>query len=360
MNPATASSPIPATPETQSSVTQVTFTVKTPAGVSEPVTEQQLAQQIRTRRILPWDLVSTGDGEFRPAVERENLAHFFRSLEPADGRHCWKHRTQVSYWICSQCGRGYCETCHPAPEMRGLTLRTCPACEAVLKAADPRWREKPFWERLDEVLVFPLRDMAWVTTAGIGFLMWTGSMIWRGQVLYLIALAYLAHVVVRSAKGDKKMGFGPEPDIAQLAWTGGMALLVTAIVFLPLIIFSVFVVSRGGRPGPLFVLNVLLGLLTFVYYPMALGMSVVWHNTWLAFRPDVVVSYILRIKKDYLILLGVFFVGGAIEWVLEVMAGRVLLVGGLFASPISAYVFVVEAHALGWTFYIKADELGWS
>jgi hypothetical protein len=246
-----------------------------------------------------------------------------------------------------------------------LTIRTCPACDAVLHPGDPRWREKPFWQRLDEVLFFPIKDTSWVTTAGIGLLVWLGSWSLRGRVILLIGLAYLMHVVTRSAKGDKKMGIGPDTsDIAELAAAGAMACLVTGLVFLPIILFNVFVVyrglSEGESVGPLFLLNVPLALFTFSYYPMALGMSAVWHNRWLALRPDIVISHILRIKKDYLILLGAWLLITLVQWLMEGFTRWVPILGGLLGSFISAYAAVIEAHILGWTLYMKANELEWA
>lgn len=339
------------------------FVVKTPAGGTEELTQQQILQRIRMKRVLPWDLISEGGDSFSPILRHAELGRHFSSAVAEMDRHCWKHRTRVSQLVCGQCGRGFCQDCQPAPERSGLSIRTCPACDAVLQPGDPRWGEKPFWKRLDEVLVFPLKDASWVTTAGLGVLSWLGSWSWRGRVLLLIALAYLFHVVSRSAKGDKKMGMPDSTDITDLAGTGAMALLVTALVFLPIILFNVFVVFRSvGEEqgmGQLFFLNVPLGLATFAYYPMALGMSAVWHNKWLALRPDVVVSHILKIKKDYLILLGVLLGITAVQWVLEMLARAVPILGSLVASFLSAYASVIEAHILGWTLYMKAEELGW-
>jgi hypothetical protein len=353
-----AEEPAPAPPAPE----DTPFAVKTPAGVTEELTEEQVVQRIQTGRILPWDRLSERGGSFAPIMEHIELGPHFQSLEPTFDRACWRHR-RVARFVCSQCGRGYCEQCLPPAESRARS-RMCPACEGLLQAGDPRWGEKPFWERVDEILVYPVKDMSWATTAGIALLLWIGSWGWVGWVFPLIALAYLVRIILRSAKGEKKLGKAPDlSDARELAASGGMALLVTAIVFLPLILFNVFVVygslNQGESAGALALLNLPLGLATFAYYPMALGIAAVWRDKGEALQPKVVLGHIVTIKEDYAFLLAAWFFLIAVQWVVGTVLGWIPLLGGLLASLVSAYAVVIEAHVLGWTLYMNAPQLGW-
>jgi hypothetical protein len=344
---------------------------RTPHGKSEAVDEEALTRKIRSNDVRAWDLVSVDGGEsYSHAYEIEGLERYFGSGEHAldavlDAK-CWDHRNKFAAFVCERCGRSYCESCSPRPERLGLEIRMCPVCEGLVKPADPRWRERPFWDRLDEVVKFPISDFAWATTIGIGGLLWIGSMGLRGIIVYLVGLAYLLHVISRSAKGDKKMGLPEITDPLELAGMGLAAVVVTVVVAAPLVLFNVFVVYRifgeGANLGTLLLLllNLPLGALAFAYYPMALGMSAVWHNKWLALRPGVVLSHILRIKQDYAVLLGFCFVITGMQWTLEATVGSVPFFGSLFASVVSAYLAIIEGHIIGWTLYLNADELGWA
>ena len=361
MTARTAEASLPEAEEQAPAQEEAIFTVKTPAGVAEDLTEEQVLQRLQTGRILPWDRISERGGAFAPIMEHAELGPHFESHEPTSDRSCWRHR-RVARLTCSRCGRGYCEQCQP--EGQGKSLRACPACEGVLHTADPRWGERPFWERRNEVLLYPVKDRSWVNSAGVGLLLWLGSWGFLGRIFALIAFAYLVQVVSRSARGEKKLGLGPDlSDPLDFATSGGMALLVTAIVFLPLILFNVFVVygslNQGQSTGALGLLNIPLGFATFVYYPMALGMSAVWRNKWLALQPQVVLGHILSIKEDYTFLLAAWFFLFAVQWVVGSVLGWIPILGGLLGSLIWAYAGVIQAHTLGWTLYMNAPELGW-
>jgi hypothetical protein len=348
--------------------------LKTPAGEIEKITERHLQRELGTQRILPWDLISENGRDFTPIVEHPRFDGWFADLDVQIQHHCWRHAKRLAELVCHQCGRGYCGACKPAPASTLASLRTCPACDDVLKPADLRWNEKPFWKRLNEVVVYPLRDGAWITTAGIGFFLWLGSqggnafriyLFAIALLVYLVGLSYLVHVVWRSAKGEKKMSSGPESiDPMDLAATGLVAFCVMLIVFSPIILLNGYLVyrtfSEQKTPGALWFLNVPLVLVALVYYPMALGMSAVWDNKWLALRPSVVVGHILKIKRDYAILVVAIAVIGAAQFALEMLARNVPFLGGILAHMSTAYLAVIEAHILGWTLYMNSRELGWS
>lgn len=372
--PTTAPPPAPPGASTPEASADPVFFLKTPGGDIAEVTPSRIQRELRSRRVLPWDLVSENGKDFAPIVEHPRFEGSFADLEAKIQHHCWRHAKRIAELVCPQCGRGYCGACKPAPVSAQASLRVCPACDDVLKPADPRWSEKPFWRRLGEVVVYPVRDGAWLTTAGIGFFLWLGSqggnvfrlyLIGIALLVYLIGLSYLVHVVGRSAKGEKKMSTGPDSiDPIDMAATGLIAFCVMVVVFSPIILLNGYLIyrtlSEHRTPGALWLLNVPLILVVLAYYPMALGMSAVWHNKWLALRPGVVVSHILRIKKDYAILVLAIAVMAAVQFVLEMLARSIPFLGGLLAHMSTAYLAVIEAHILGWTLYMNSRELGWS
>ena len=202
-----------------------------------------------------------------------------------------------------------------------------------------------------------------MTTLGIAFLLWIGSRGLRGIPIYLIGLAYVVHVIQRSAKGDKTLGFGPDSsDIWHLAGSGLAALIVSAVVVLPILLFNVFVIYKAFQE-PTFLLlalfNLPLVLIATIYYPMALGMTAVWHNRWLSLNPRVVIGAIMEIPGDYAILIVAFVAMTAFEWTLATIMGTIPFLGDIFSSCVAAYLGIIQAHIIGWTLYMNARNLGW-
>lgn len=72
------------------------------------------------------------------------------------------------------------------------------------------------------------------------------------------------------------------------------------------------------------------------------------------------VSHILKIKRDYAILILAIAVLGATQFILETIARSVPFLGGILAHMSTAYLAVIEAHILGWTLYMNSRELGWN
>ncbi|HSF17002.1 MAG TPA: hypothetical protein VLK65_15740 [Vicinamibacteria bacterium] len=363
--PGTSSSQ-PSSAAAASPVEQPTFRVKEPDGRLRELTRAQVQRDIRAGKILAWDQVAASDDgdRFAPVSELTPFQSLFRGRDAIHQKRCWEHPSRHSSLICRRCGRGFCENSAPQAERPGLTIRVCFACEGLLEPADPRWREKRFWKRLDEVAAFPLKEMSWVTTVGIGALVWIGSMGLRGLLVYAVGLAFFVHIIARSAKGEKKMGIGPETtDPLELAGTGVAVVIATLTVALPLILFNFFVVYRGlsdgEEPGSLFLLNIPMAIAALAYYPMAIGMSAVWHNKWLSLRPDIVIGHILKIQRDYAILVGFCAAITLTQWFIESLAWIVPVFGGLASGIVSAYLGVIEAHIIGWTLYMNHEELGW-
>jgi len=330
----------------------------------------EIERGLRARRILVWDQIAEEGQEFGSIEDHPRFTGRFEAAQAFSANHCANHGHLPSAFVCSQCGRGYCDPCAPSAG-EGLRARTCPACGRVMREGDPRWHEQPFWNRLGEVLAFPVRKMSWATTLGIGGLMWLGTLplIFPfnifSKVFLLMGFAYVVHALAMSGQGEKELTMPDIADVGYLVGRGFLVVIVIIAVSLPIILLDIFVLVallKGSVAGVvlLFLIRVPLGLVLFVYYPMALGVVVVWHNWQLAFRPDIVVIHMLKIKRDYLAMLAAFVVLGIAEIVVTAVGSLVPILGWMVTCALGAYVALVEAHILGWTLYMKEHELGWA
>lgn len=342
----------------------------TPLDRTFEYTAEQIRAKARKGGIFPWDHVSTDRQSFQPIQELEEFTELFKDFTVSANPYCCNHRERHAVTECPQCSRSYCPDCTKEKSVGVKTIRTCPACWASLDETDLRWMEKPFYKDLSRVLLYPFSNMAWVTTIGVGVLLWIARLMFIfGIPLYLIALSYIVQVILSSSKGEKEMTWGPDfTDPFSLIGRGFMAVVVTIAILIPFIFLNVFVLGNSlsfMTMNPLLkavmvlALNIPLYVLALIYYPMALGMVAIWDNYWIAFRPDYVIEHILKIRNDYLVVLIAFFILSIIQIPYRVVLVLFPLVGSLVASILNTYIYIIMAHILGWTLYLNEKKLGW-
>lgn len=371
------------------------YQVKRPDGSVVEMDEATIRERLRDGGVLPWDMVSA-DGElYMQARGYNELRDETAEAAVALTDFCWRHEDRVATMRCRQCGRGYCADCAPRKATGPTDRLACPACSGAVEPYVARAHEKPFWKDPVTTLLYPLREMSWVTTAGVAFLLWGGRMIPPFTlVLYFLGMAYVVHAIASSAEGKTRMGHGPDADDAfAMIGRGFVAAMVAANIVLPILAFDLFVAGGvlwdaiTGDPAilaradvrkvlrQLVVVNALYGIAAFVYYPMALGIAAIWQNKWIAFRPTRVVEHIRLIPRDYAIVVA----AAALLWMARTALGgllRVVLMGifsmggltglatalvlnGIAQELLSAYVLLLNAHILGRTLYINESRLGW-
>jgi hypothetical protein len=341
------------------------YRLRTADGKEEELERDEVVQRIRSRRILPPDRIGVAGGGETAVRDLPELAPFFVDPRPVDRSRCWNHPGALAKSACTICGRGYCEGCGASVGGR-LPLRFCPACEGPVEAPDPRIGAPPFWGELGRVLLFPIERESWATTGGIAILMALGRVFFPFTTpLYLIGVAWILHVIAFSAKGKTELGVGPDVSHpADLCWRGLTAIGVLVAAFLPVAVLDFWALGStlaGGRVSWALVvaLNFPLIALGWAYVPMALGMVAVWHGFGIAFRPHLVVGAIMKIPRDYLMLLAFGFALSAAILAVSVPLGWIPVLGGIVAGFLEAWGAIAFAHALGRTLWRNERLLGW-
>jgi hypothetical protein len=333
--------------------------LKTPNGETVHLPVKEIEKGIRLREILPWDLVSSDGQRFGQIQKYPEFDELFPEAPLAVQRQCWNHPEKVAEKLCARCQRCYCAECVPPPTREGTSARSCWACGGVLQDTDPGWRKKPYWKRLREVLLFPRGNVGWLATGGLGLLLWLASLSMLTAPLYLVGLVFLVYVLSSSAKGRETLQeilrSKPETaDIQEVAERSLLALAVIAVMAAPfLIVNAILPLSLASALG------FFLGLAVFAYHPMALGMGVFSEKPLDAFLPKAVLWQIYVMADDYLTLLLGLLAMDFLLFATQVVIGSIPLLGGLLAKVVLAYGLIVEAHMIGWTFWLNLGRLGW-
>jgi hypothetical protein len=133
-----------------------------------------------------------------------------------------------------------------------------------------------------------------------------------------------------------------------------VGVLVTAAMALPF-----FVINTYLPLGMAAILSFFLGLAVFGYHAMALGIAVLSDNTAAAFQPKFVIRRIFNMFDDYLtLLLGLLAVNLFLLFQFWAL-GFVPYMGQPLSKVLIAYGLIVQAHMVGWTFYLNVHRLGW-
>ncbi len=329
--------------------------LKDTTGTTTRLERNEIRQGILAGRILAYDLASDGNGHFEALQRHAFYGELFNRVSVRVKRHCWNHPDNVSEKICVRCLRCYCSECIPPPVKEGASHRKCWACDGLLEETDPGWREKPYWKRLSKVLSFPLGKLGAMITGGLAALLWLGSLGPAALPLYIPAVAILVYVMAVSAKGQQSLSTKPAHlDMRELAERSLVGVMVTAAMALPF-----FLINTYLPLGMAAILSFFLGLAVFGYHAMALGIAVLSDNAAAAFKPKFVIRRIFNMFDDYLtLLLGLLAVNCFLLfqfWALSFVP----YVGQPLSKVFMAYGLIVQAHMVGWTFYLNVHRLGW-
>jgi hypothetical protein len=180
-----------------------------------------------------------------------------------------------------------------------------------------------------------------------------------GGIAWLLGLAYFNayyHSIVESTVSWNEDP--PDwPDVSDLAGEVIVPMVRTAGVFLlsflPMLGCVVLARKLGGGiwSSPLVWLGILWGVW---YFPMAM-LHVIISNELINALPWQVLPKILKAMPGYLLLAGLLLAGLMISVVVEVVLGRIPLVGGLLAAGAGLYFMMAQARLAG-IFY--RDQLG--
>ena len=223
--------------------------------------------------------------------------------------------------------------------------------------------ETPERKPLMDALGYPVRGsgrillvIGAVLSAVLGFA--SGFSIFGG-IAWLLGLAYFNayyHSIVESTVSWNEDA--PDwPDVSDLVGEVIVPMVRTAGVFLlsflPMLGCVMLARKLGGGiwSSPLVWLGILWGVL---YFPMAI-LHVIVSNEMINALPWHVLPKILKAMPGYLLLAGLLLAGLVISVVVEMVLGRIPLVGGLLAAGAGLYFMMAQARLAG-IFY--RDQLG--
>jgi len=322
------------------------------SGTVERVSIDAIEHGIQAGRVRPWDLVSNDGKEFHRASDHPELEHLFVSSDfvAVLQRRCVNHRGQMPAGTCQRCGRSYCEEC--IEKLIQVQPRLCPACSGPVEDPDPRLTERPVWERIPEIVRYPVVEDAWKTTLATGVLIWLASLSLFSSPLYLVALGLFLFIMTDSAAGGKKLALGSNLDFKRLFEQAASLAAFTVALLALIAVFQMFL-----SPSSRAFLWLPVTVLFFAYYPMAAGLLLIERDKSKALQPRSVVKAIWELKEEYL-LAALLLVALSIAGI----AGQTLFsfipwLGGLLGAVALAYASIAQAHTVGALLYLHRERI---
>ncbi len=262
--------------------------LNTAAGEQGPLTLAALKQLIRKDELTEHDHVfGPGQSEWMEAGHREELKRYFaikaQARARADGAAsavgvataaavvattaaasvelnasdpfawCTRHPAVEAAWICHACNLSWCASCPEERKLPGGTVRTCLNCQRPVAERKRAKAITLWWTEMNEVWAFPIKGMNWLAlvilcaawvaqllSSGAGLLGFMG-----GLLISFSVLSWFVLVVRHLGLGGKGLpDLGKVEDYAgELIIPGLKALIVKVLTVVPLVLYSLFVVT---------------------------------------------------------------------------------------------------------------------
>lgn len=221
--------------------------------------------------------------------------------------------------------------------------------------AKPQSATAPFWERLQQILAYPLHSEALLTIsllAGLRLLGYLPGVGWLVNIVITAALLkYAADVLSSTANGNMEAPSGySSPD--SLGW---VILKVVVLLWLMLALAAIVLIVIDA-PALIWVVAIVIALGA----PAALMSAAIDQDTFGAINPGMWWATLTRIGWPYvgaalLCLLLMYSEANAQTLLVPILPGPLAIVGHYF---ISHYFTVVTFHLLGYLVYQYRDALG--
>jgi FHA domain-containing protein len=365
----------------------------------EPVTEVTL-QSAQTVSLGSVDMVFYSDA---PVVRRvgESVAQPpppipIRIVAPqaapapsAAPEFCKFHPKTASRFYCPSCGQSFCELCVNSHAVGGAMKKFCRACGAEctpLRVRAPSPEIRPSFARLvPGAFLYPLSgDGVVLLVTGTIFLsilnaaaFFAKFALFYGWVamafLFVFGVGYftgyLRRILTSSAMGESKIPDWPDfTDFGTDVVGPFFQLLGTVLAsFLPAIVLTIMWGPQLFSDEPGLAPFALMGTWAFgcIYFPMAF-LAVAMFDSVMAVNPILILPSILRVWKEYLLLIVLFaaviILRTAVRWAAHSLLPHNLvsaLLIGVFAGSLGLYLLIVEMRILGLLYRSKKSELGW-
>ena len=316
------------------------------------------------------------------AVTREAPPPEMPAAPPAavsQNMSCKHHPRTPARWLCSGCGKAFCDLCvsmRPGPTGSQTFCRICGSATEQLEVTFQEPRQRSFFRELPRAAIYPFRGMgllimfaATLLFAGLQFF----NVGFIGLIVQVVVLGYLftyvQNIIHSTAADDDEL-----PDLPPMdeVFSGFFKMIgVGLISFGPALVVAWLAIA-GEQPaaGIALIPAVIFGC---VYFPMAF-LAVAIKDTVAAGNPLVVAPSILRVPLEYfvtVILLGAVFgarwLGDAISDLMGTQALRTTSMSTMFLlfglrclwAFISVYLLTVTMRILGLLYLTKSHRLGW-
>jgi len=293
---------------------------------------------------------------------------------------CKYHPRTLARWMCTGCGKTYCDLCVAERHSAGVQQRFCRACGATttpLEVTIEAPQEKSFFRELPRAFVYPFRGTGVLILIFATVLFAALDFLGRGNILGLLIKAmtigylysYMQNILHSTAADEDKM-----PDLPAMddLLNGFFRLIGTVLIaFGPALVLAYLAIAQEmPAAGIALIPAVIFGGL---YLPMAF-LAVAMKDNIMAANPLIVVPSIVRVPLAYLVtallaagIFGARWLGDALtsDLVGESMMGnsvtKLLLVFGLNViwAFFSFYLLTVTIRILGLLYLTKRERLGW-
>ena len=343
-----------------------------PAAAAAPAPAP--AARLRVAGIAPKE--SEASPEATLVLDEVEPAHRFSA--PPDAK-CKYHPRTLARWICTGCGKTYCDLCVAERHSGGAHQMFCRSCGQVAAPLDVHIEapaERSFYRELPGAFVYPFKGagvlvllFATLLFAALDF-MGAGIL---GIFIKALAIGYLYSfmqtILHSTAADDDKMPGLPAMDDV---WSGCFRLIGTVLIaFGPAMVLAYFAIAQAEPvAGIALIPAVIFGGL---YLPMAF-LAVAMKDNIMAANPLIVIPSICRVPLAYLVTVilgaGIFGARYLGDMLTSGMAGeammgssvtRMLLLFALRAvwAFFSVYLLTFTMRILGLLYLTKRDRLGW-
>jgi len=302
-----------------------------------------------------------------------------RETKPAT---CVKHPNRPVRWLCSACGRAFCDECVNEVFVEAKWTRRCPLCQSLCHQSDKSATSEThsFQGALLSAPAYPLRGLgAYIIIAGAVFL-WLLSTLreltaWLAGAIHpylggivgiavgiittalgCVVLMYFLEVLARSAEGKREPPVWPEVKTWQDLLHPLLLILAAAIYFLPSAMWHA-AVQMEWLPGS-GVTWVLL-VVGCACFPMALT-SVTLFDGIAGANPVLVISSIFRVGRGYLAsVAAIALTVAAVILSSRLGIRRMAVAGPIAQTALALYLLILTMRICGITYRCHEDKLAW-
>jgi hypothetical protein len=309
------------------------------------------------------------------AAEAEPVSRF---RAPPNAK-CKYHPKTLARWMCTGCGKTYCDLCVAERHSGGIQQRFCRSCGATtipLEVTIEAPQEKSFFRELPRAFVYPFRGTGVLVLAFATILFAALDFLGAGIIGILVkAMAigylysYMQTILHSTAADDQEMPGMPAMDDL---FSGCFRLIGTVLIaFGPAMVLAYLAIAQEQPMAGIALIPAL--VFGALYLPMAF-LAVAMKDNVMAANPLIVIPSICRVPLEYLVTAvlacGIFAARYAGDALTSAMAGEsmmgtsvtmMLLLFGLRAvwAFFGVYLLTVTMRILGLLYLTKRERLGW-